>query len=609
MYDIKLREVLNIEKINNYLVNLYELSGIPHGILDKEGNVISQAGFYRVCRDFHKKNPACAKRCVNSDINIQFLDNFNEGPLEYLCENGLKEIAFPLCVKGNYLGSLVFGQFFTEPPSLEYFINQAKLFGFNEEQYLEAIKEVPIFSKEELKKRIKYFKSLSLLLLEQISYNYRLKEEEIKLLEINSKLQCNLEERNKQLEKYNKELVQSKERYKTIFSILPDSIILTYNGKITYCNRAAMKLLGVESMKEVENKSLLDYFSFHNAQENTDNCNKKIIKEENIDVIEKILQRKINGEVLYTEICVKAVRYNMKKTGLVVIREITNSVKAKILEKNIMEKEKMLLAAKQYEELRTEFFANLSHEFRTPLNIILGSLKMIDVLNNKGYNEKGNLIKFKQYNNLIRQNSFRLIRLINNLIDITKIDAGYLKLNLVNIDFIEIVENITQSVVPYAKQKGIQLIFDTLVEEKILACDPDKIERIVLNLLSNAIKFTEIGGKILVTIEENNGELVTTVEDNGVGIPEDKLKDIFERFVQVDKTLSRNREGSGIGLSLIKSLVEMHGGNVSLESKLSIGSKFSFTIPIKKVLKDEKPCEIICKSEIIDIEFSDIYYV
>lgn len=281
------------------------------------------------------------------------------------------------------------------------------------------------------------------------------------------------------------------------------------------------------------------------------------------------------------------------------------------LEKKVEERTKSLNETMRYEELRTEFFANISHELRTPLNVIFGGQQMLEVLirNNMPMN---NSDKIGKYMVTMKQNCYRLVRLINNLIDITKIDAGYFQVILKNRNIVDIVESITLSVAEYIENNGINLIFDTDVEEKVIACDPDKIERIMLNLLSNSLKFTEKGGNILVNMFDKGDKIIISVKDDGIGIPEDKQKTIFDRFIQVDKSLSRNREGSGIGLSIVKSLVEMHGGSINIISEQGQGTEFVIEIPNIQVEENEE--EIAKESyfdsnkvERIEIEFSDIY--
>ena len=185
-----------------------------------------------------------------------------------------------------------------------------------------------------------------------------------------------------------------------------------------------------------------------------------------------------------------------------------------------------------------------------------------------------------------------------------------MKLNLSNYNIIKIVEDISLSVVIFVESKGIKLIFDTDIEEKITACDPNIIERIILNLLSNAIKFTDIGGKITVNIFDKGKNIFISVQDTGDGISKEDQVKIFQRFSQVDGSLSRNSEGSGIGLSLVKSFVEMHGGKITVDSCLGKGSNFIFNLPIKIVETPQKiDVEPVNSNNMdaINVEFSDIY--
>jgi PAS domain S-box-containing protein len=156
----------------------------------------------------------------------------------------------------------------------------------------------------------------------------------------------------------------------------------------------------------------------------------------------------------------------------------------------------------------------------------------------------------------------------------------------------------------------VEVIFDTNVEEKIIACDPDNIERIMMNLLSNAVKFTNSGDKITVEVMDLGECIEISVKDTGVGIPKNKLQVIFERFRQVDNSLSRSHEGSGIGLSLVKALVDMHGGSIQVDSSLGQGTEFVVMLPVKKINDSNEVEQTITyedKTERIGIEFSDIY--
>ena len=260
-------------------------------------------------------------------------------------------------------------------------------------------------------------------------------------------------------------------------------------------------------------------------------------------------------------------------------------------------------------KIRSEFFTNLSHELRTPLNLIFSSLQVLNLkVEGSGIKEEESISK---YLNMATQNTYRLLKLVNNIIDSNKITSGYFDYNPQNYDIINFVEGICQSIVDFAKYKNIEIIFDTEIEEKVISFDLDKIERIILNILSNAIKFSKDNGLIKIYIREIDDMIEIEISDNGIGIPPHKLSSIFDRFKQVDNNIIRRGEGSGIGLYLVKSLVDMHGGNIKVNSELDKGTKFKIQIP-NKIAKNSE-FVILDKNlqnsyiEKIKVEFSDIY--
>lgn len=294
------------------------------------------------------------------------------------------------------------------------------------------------------------------------------------------------------------------------------------------------------------------------------------------------------------------------------ITEIKNNERA--LKESIDKNEALLQEIVALDQLKTEFFSNISHDLRTPLNILFSVLQLQEF-----YNRSGETLTYElqaKHWRLMRQNCYRLLRLINNLIDITKYEAGYIEVSNTNRNIVELVEVITTSVADYIKHQGIALVFDTDTEEKMVACDSEKMERILLNLLSNAAKFTPKGGRILVQVEDQQDKVKISVRDTGIGIPPEKLDHVFERFAQVNRSFTREHMGSGIGLSLVKTLVEMHGGIVSAESAPGAGSVFTVLLPVE-VLEDTSPKPNPHTTTILDdnrierihVEFSDIYTV
>ncbi|WP_305133824.1 sensor histidine kinase KdpD, partial [uncultured Clostridium sp.] len=238
-------------------------------------------------------------------------------------------------------------------------------------------------------------------------------------------------------------------------------------------------------------------------------------------------------------------------------------------------------------------------------------VQLLDI--NKEEGEKSLWNSYNKYDNTIKQNCYRLLRLVNNLVDITKIDSGYMNLNFVNYEIVDLVEDITLSIVPYVESKNINVLFDTFIEELEIRCDPESIERVILNLISNAVKFTNNDGNICVLMDADDNYVTIRVKDDGVGISKDVQEEIFKRFVQEDKSFNRKKEGSGIGLALVKSLVELYDGQVYLESNVEKGSEFVVKLPNVRIENEEENDNKVMDADNkplvqkIHIEFSDIY--
>lgn len=276
----------------------------------------------------------------------------------------------------------------------------------------------------------------------------------------------------------------------------------------------------------------------------------------------------------------------------------------------VEEDKRLLKESAELEKLRTQFFANITHEFRTPLNVILASIQLCKFYFDKERTPNTN--NLSKHLKTMKQNCYRLMRLVNNLIDTTKIDVGFLEKHASNHNIVKIVEDIVMSIQEFTENKGINLSFEKNIEAKVIACDVDKIERIMLNLISNSIKFTDQGGSIFVKVQDKGDTILISVKDTGIGIPEDKQSVIFERFVQVEQTLTKNKDGSGIGLAMVKSFVEMHGGSIYAVSEFGKGSEFFVELPVTIVEKKEEEVfleevETQRRIERINIEFSDIY--
>lgn len=292
-------------------------------------------------------------------------------------------------------------------------------------------------------------------------------------------------------------------------------------------------------------------------------------------------------------------------------RDISSIIQS---EKTLKQAQEKLLAAeleknkvlKQTLEIKDEFLSLISHEFRTPLNVINTAIQAINYFCINDLPKKA-----KTYLDMIKLNTFRQLRLVNNLLDITRADAGRIKITKKNLDIVFITKAITESVQTYASQKEITVEFTSAFMKRIIGIDDEKYERILLNLLSNAIKFTPKGKSIIVRLSLRKNNICIQVEDEGIGIPKDKKNVIFERFGQVDSSLSRQAEGTGIGLSLVKRFVEGLGGSISVKSTVGKGSTFTILLPDEVVIEeDNNEMTDLMDNRLVqmtNVEFSDIY--
>ncbi len=253
-------------------------------------------------------------------------------------------------------------------------------------------------------------------------------------------------------------------------------------------------------------------------------------------------------------------------------------------------------------ELKDNFITMITHEFKTPIAIINAAIQTMEIVCKNDINEK-----MKSYLGKIKQNSLRQQRLVDNLLDITRLRAGRMKTNYQNVEIVSLTRGVVESVKLYADQKFLRLSFQSSCDRVVVSTDVDKIERILLNLLSNAIKFTPPERSINVILYRQGSNLKIDIKDRGIGIPEDKKVIIFERFGQADTSLSRQAEGTGIGLYLVKLLVESLEGKIHVSSEEGYGSTFSITLPIQQ--DDSQKSHKINDNRILQatsLEFSDI---
>ena len=285
------------------------------------------------------------------------------------------------------------------------------------------------------------------------------------------------------------------------------------------------------------------------------------------------------------------------------IRAAENKLKAHAedlehrVEKRTLELEKANKELQKMDQVKSRFFANISHEFRTPLTLINAPLER---LLSDSESKELSVTRAQLYGML--QGGHHLLRLTNQILDLAKIDAGKMRLNAQQGNIVEFVRSIVMSFTSYAESKGVDLQFREGQEEIKLYYDPDFIEKALYNLLSNAIKFAPDGVVRVKVVERNpnDGAIDIIVKDSGIGIPHDKLDHIFDRFYQTEDSMQLAHGGTGIGLHLTKELIELHKGSITVDSEVGIGS--TFVLSLLKGHSHFKPNELVMdqRNEFID---------
>lgn len=367
-------------------------------------------------------------------------------------------------------------------------------------------------------------------------------------------------------------LKESMKNYRELIDGMNETIwVIDFNGKIMDVNRTATQILGY-TKEELFELGLTGIDNSLSPEDITGLVSS--MPEDELQIFETSHRTK-DGKIIPVEIYSSLVTYQGRRAILSIARDITQ--RKQIIQDLIYAKEK----AEESDRLKTAFLANVSHEIRTPMNGILGFLELL---------ERPNLAEEKKdrFIKVINQSGERLLETINKIVEVSKIESGQVDVFFTEASIGSILSYHFDFFKEQANGKGIELILNMdEVSGITIKTDRFKLDGILTNLISNAIKFTSKGFVEFGAFLEKS-ELVFYVKDTGLGIPENKLDTIFERFVQADLSLTRSYEGSGLGLSIVKAYVELIGGAVRVESKQGMGSTFYVTIPLLLSKETEK---------------------
>uniref|UniRef100_UPI003217E0B4 PAS domain S-box protein n=1 Tax=uncultured Draconibacterium sp. TaxID=1573823 RepID=UPI003217E0B4 len=374
----------------------------------------------------------------------------------------------------------------------------------------------------------------------------------------------NLKKHNAELTKAKLLAEQNQKRFKALHDASFGGIAIHDEGIILDCNRGLTELTGLKR-KELIGMDILILFAKRSKR-----MVKKRIEEKYEKAYEGFGIRK-NGEEYPLRIEGRMIPYNGKQVRVVEFRDITELKKAE--HELIAAKEK----AEESDRLKTAFLANMSHEIRTPMNGILGFTSLLKTPNLTGEEQN-------KYINIIQQSGNRMLQTVNDIIEVAKIETGQVTVTQAEVNVWDLLDFLYNFFKPEAEKKSIQLLVkkDSLMRECVIYTDEIKLNSILTNLVKNAIKYST-KGLITIGCKKEPGYLKFSIKDEGIGIPANRLKAIFDRFVQADIEDKRVHEGSGLGLTITKSYAQMLGGEVWVESREGEGSTFYATIAYNMV--------------------------
>jgi len=364
------------------------------------------------------------------------------------------------------------------------------------------------------------------------------------------------------------DLQRSEERYRRLVELSPDAIHVQAAGEIVFVNSAAVRLYGAEREADIIGMRTLDLVH-PDQRDMVARCQRETLSGTATPLMEQHRVR-LDGGDYWAAVTAIPMTWKGKPAGLVVIRDITDE---RFAQEQLQEAKD---AAEFANRTKSEFLANMSHELRTPLNAVIG---FSEIMSKQILGPIGN-DNYRGYVNDIHESGTHLLRVINDILDLSKVESGKLMPDLAEADAREAIEASIRVVRGRAESQGIDI--DRRVPEDIppVRADERMLKQILMNLLSNAVKFTAEGGRVRIAARATSeGDVEISVTDNGIGISARDLAKVMEPFGQVESALSRKFEGTGLGLPLSRSLVELQGGEMILRSKPGLGTRVAIRLP------------------------------
>jgi PAS domain S-box-containing protein len=514
----KFSEIVDISKLQKLMEGFYSTTNILSAVLDSDANILIAVGWQGICTKFHRTNKQTELLCKQSDLYIKKyiennLDNCESANICYTCANGLVDVAAPIIIDGEHLATVYTGQFLFEEPNIEQFREQAKKYGFNEEEYVDALKKVPIYTKEKVYSIMNYVKQIAEMLVQMGLAQLRLIESQKIVLQ------------------------ENEERLNTIINNTPNVAIQSYdeNGKIKFINRASEIMFGWTS--EVVGKTI------NQLVHNKEMLNRFIELKKIADEVSKPVEAKEwsfrNKEGTQKSVLTTIFTINLSEGKREFIYLHLDITEKKRLEKEMHRLEQLNLIG--------QMAAGIGHEVRNPMTTVRGLLQL---LGNKNIYQKD-----KKHFALMIEEIDRANSIITEFLSLAKNKAISLEIKNLN-SVILILCPLIESIV---REFDLDLKLD-LGEIPDLLIDEKEIRQLILNLVKNGIEAMPLGGCLTIRTYKQNDKVVLEVEDQGEGISSKIIDKIGIPF------FTTKENGTGLGLATCYSIAARQNAKISVES-------------------------------------------
>ena len=544
----RLADLVDTAGLQSLMDDFYEVARIPMSIVDLEGRVLVGVGWQDICVRFHRVHPETCKACRESDTQLSAGIPPGEFRI-YRCKNHMWDAATPLMVRDHQVGNVFSGQFFFEGESIDYelFRRQARRYGFEEQEYIAALDRVPRLARATLDRGLAFFTKLA----QMVS----------RLGDANLTLARTVSERD-QLTQSLRDSQADLARAQGVAQT--GSWRLDVHRNVLTWSQEVYRIFGVPPGTALTYESFLA--SVHpDDQAAVDEAWQAAVTGRPYDIDHRIV---VGGEIKWVR---ERAELEFDAGGALLggFGTVQDVSERKRLEGELRQNVTQLAEANR---LKDEFLSTLSHELRTPLSAVVGWTHLL--LSGQLPGDRR-----RQALEAIDRNARAQLALVSDLLDVARVVRGQLRLDVREVQLGDCLNAALDAIRPAADARQITLT-SSIDPHPDVAGDSDRLQQVLWNLLSNAVKFTPPGGRVDVSLSHGESQVQVTVRDTGIGIAPEFMPHLFEQFRQADGSFTRAHGGLGLGLAIVRHLVELHGGEVRAESD-GPGRGASFTVAFR----------------------------